>query len=207
MIYLFKYNIIYMKRNTKLKRTERNNRKTVKSKNAFNKTSEKVASFLNSDTFMNEEDHSHYNKELFRFCKDLLVQINLNGFITENSQIGSLVEGSEERAYICGFIKKKYTNQFIKYINEKCNNKMAIVMKSPITKKTKKIVVTYDGGKPFSVFTTNLEEPVIKQMYRDNNISRRTADYIIIIDNEFGRIANDYQGLFIDVLDALKNIK
>ena len=55
--------------------------------------------------------------------------------------------------------------------------------------------------------TENVEEPVIKQMYRDNNISRRTADYIIIIDNEFGRIANDYQGLFIDVLDALKNIK
>ena len=84
---------------------------------------------------------------------------------------------------------------------------MAIVMKSPITKKTKRIVVTYDGGKPFSVFTTNLEEPVIKQMYRDNNISRNAADYVIIIDNEFGRIANDYQGLFIDVLDALKNIK
>ena len=44
-------------------------------------------------------------------------------------------------------------------------------------------------------------------MYRDNNISRSDADYIVIIDNEFGRIANDYQGLFNDVLDALKNIK
>jgi hypothetical protein len=117
----------------------------------------------------------------------------LNGFITENSQIGSSVKGSEERAYICGFIKKKYTNQFIKYINEKCNNKMAIVMKSPITKKTKRIVVTYDGGQPFSVFTTNLEEPVIKQMYRDNNISRNAADYVIIIDNEFGRKNNRFK--------------
>jgi hypothetical protein len=44
-------------------------------------------------------------------------------------------------------------------------------------------------------------------MYRDNNISRSTADYVIIIDNEFGRIANEYQGLFIDVLNGLKNIK
>ena len=79
-------------------------------------------------------------------------------------------------------------------------------MKSPITKNTKKIIVTYDDGEPFSVFTTNLEESDINQMYRDNHISKNKADYILIIDNEFGRIANDYQGLFIDVVEALKNI-
>ena len=43
-------------------------------------------------------------------------------------------------------------------------------------------------------------------MYKDNNISRRQADYILIIDNEFGRIANDYQGLFLDVIDALNHV-
>lgn len=189
---------------TERSKTERN--KTEKNKNSFNRTGEKMASWLNSQEFMNSEDHAHYDKELFRFCKDLLVEINLNGFITENSQLGSSEPGFEERAYICGFIKKKNTKQFINYINEKCNNKMAIIMKSPITKNTKKIIVTYDDGEPFSVFTTNLEESDINQMYRDNHISKNKADYILIIDNEFGRIANDYQGLFIDVVEALKNI-
>jgi hypothetical protein len=183
------------------------NKSEKNNKNSFNKSGITMATWLNSQEFINAEDHSHYDKELFRFCKDLLIEINLNGFITENSQLGSLEPGFEERAYLCGFIKKKYTKQFINYINKKCNNKMAIVIKSPITKATKEIVVTYDGGEPFSVFTTNLEEKVINQMYRDNNISKRDADYILIIDNQFGRIANDYQGLFIDVLDALKNIK
>ena len=176
-------------------------------KNSFNRTGEKIAKWLNSQNFINAEDHSHYNKELFRFCKDLLIQINLNGFITENSQLGSLEPGFEEKAYICGFIKKKHTKQFIKYLNEKCNNKLAFVVKSPITKVTKNIIVTYDAGEPYSILSTNLEELVIKQMYRDNGISRSKADYIIIIDNEVGRIANDYQGLFNDVLEALKNIK
>jgi hypothetical protein len=196
---------------TERSRTERSknrNNKTSKSpKNAFNMSGEKMAHWLNSPNFINAEDHSHYDKELFRFCKDLLVEINLNGFISENSQLGSLEQGFEEKAYICGFIKKKYTKQFIKYINEKCNNKMAVVIKSPITKATKNIIVTYDAGEPYSILSTNLEEKVINQMYRDNNISRSDADYIVIIDNEFGRIANDYQGLFNDVLDALKNIK
>ena len=82
---------------------------------------------------------------------------------------------------------------------------MAVIIKAPITKSTKKIIVTYDAGEPYSVFTTNLEEKVIKQMYKDNDISRSQADYILIIDNEFGRIANDYQGLFVDVIDALNH--
>ena len=181
--------------------------RSKRTKNSFNRTGEKIATWLNSHNFINAEDHSHYNKELFRFCKDLLIQINLNGFITENSQLGSLEPGFEEKAYICGFIKKKDTKQFIKYLNEKCNNKLAFVVKSPITKLTKNIIVTYDAGEPYSILSTNLEESVIKQMYRDNGISRSKADYIIIIDNEIGRIANDYQGLFNDVLEALKNIK
>lgn len=181
--------------------------RSKRTKNSFNRTGEKIATWLNSQNFINAEDHSHYNKELFRFCKDLLIQINLNGFITENSQLGSLEPGFEEKAYICGFIKKKDTKQFIKYLNEKCNNKLAFVVKSPITKLTKNIIVTYDAGEPYSILSTNLEESVIKQMYRDNGISRSKADYIIIIDNEIGRIANDYQGLFNDVLETLKNIK
>ena len=181
--------------------------RSKRTKNSFNRRGEKIATWLNSQNFINAEDHSHYNKELFRFCKDLLIQINLNGFITENSQLGSLEQGFEEKAYICGFIKKKDTKQFIKYLNEKCNNKLAFVVKSPITKLTKNIIVTYDAGEPYSILSTNLEESVIKQMYRDNGISRSKADYIIIIDNEIGRIANDYQGLFNDVLEALKNIK
>ena len=181
--------------------------RSKRTKNSFNRTGEKIATWLNSHNFINAEDHSHYNKELFRFCKDLLIQINLNGFITENSQLGSLEQGFEEKAYICGFIKKKDTKQFIKYLNEKCNNKLAFVVKSPITKLTKNIIVTYDAGEPYSILSTNLEESVIKQMYRDNGISRSKADYIIIIDNEIGRIANDYQGLFNDVLETLKNIK
>jgi hypothetical protein len=32
---------------------------------------------LNTSNFINAEDHSHYDKELFRFCKDLLIEINL----------------------------------------------------------------------------------------------------------------------------------
>jgi hypothetical protein len=183
------------------RRTSLKNSKTKK--NSFNRAAQNMVNHLSTNTFINAEDHSHYDKELFRFCKDLLLQINSKGFITENSQIGSSNPGFEERAYLCGFIRKEYSKRFIKFINEKCNNKMAIMIKSPITKATKKIIVTYDAGEPFSVFTTNLEENVIKQMYRDNNISRRQADYILIIDNEFGRIANDYQGLFVDVIDAL----
>ena len=94
------------------------------------------------------------------------------------------------------------------YINncQKCNNKLAILIKSPITKSTKKIIVTYDAGEPFSIFTSNLEEEVIEQMYRDTGVSRRHADYILIIDKEFGRLANDYQGLFLDVIDALNYV-
>jgi hypothetical protein len=176
-------------------------------KNSFNKKGEEMALRLNTSNFINAEDHSHYDKELFRFCKDLLIEINLNGFLTENSQLGSLEPGFEEKAYICGFIKKKHTKQFIKYLNEKCNNKLAFVVKSPVTKATKHIIVTYDAGEPYSILSTNLEKKFINQMYRDNDISKSKADYIIIIDNEVGRIANDYQGLFNDVLDALKNIK
>ena len=176
-------------------------------KNSFNKASQNMVNHLSTNNFINAEDHSHYDKELFRFCKDLLLQINSKGFITENSQLGSSTPGFEERAYLCGFIRKKYSKQFVKYLNEKCNNKMAVIIKSPITRATKKFIVTYDAGEPYSVFTTNLEEKVIKQMYRDNEISRSQADYILIIDNEFGRIANDYQGLFVDVIDALNHVQ
>jgi hypothetical protein len=184
-------------------RTLSKNSKTKK--NSFNRATQNMVNHLSTNNFINAEDHSHYDKELFRFCKDLLIQINSKGFITENSQLGSSNPGFEERSYLCGFIRKEYSKRFIKYINEKCNNKMAVIIKSPITKATKKIIVTYDAGEPYSVFTTNLEEKVIKQMYRDNKISRRSADYILIIDNEFGRIANDYQGLFVDVVDALNH--
>jgi len=184
-------------------RTLPKNSKTKK--NSFNRAAQNMVNHLSKNTFINAEDHSHYDKELFRFCKDLLLQINSKGFITENSQLGSSTPGFEERAYLCGFIRKTYSKRFIKYINEKCNNKMAVIIKSPITKATKKIIVTYDAGEPYSVFTTNLEEKVIKQMYKDNDISRSQADYILIIDNEFGRIANDYQGLFVDVIDALNH--
>lgn len=184
-------------------RTLSKNSKTKK--NSFNRAAQNMVNHLSTNTFINAEDHSHYDKELFRFCKDLLLQINSKGFITENSQLGSSTPGFEERAYLCGFIRKKYSKRFIKYINEKCNNKMAVIIKAPITKATKKIIVTYDAGEPYSVFTTNLEEKVIKQMYKDNDVSRSQADYILIIDNEFGRIANDYQGLFVDVIDALNH--
>lgn len=181
-------------------------KKTKKNERSFNSISRSMAKTLNTNKFINAEDHSHYDKELFLVCKDLLIQINNKGFITENSQLGSSEQGFEERCYLCGFIKKEYTTQFLKYLNEKCNNKIAIKMKSPITKSTKRIIVTYDAGEPFSVFTTNLEEKYIKQIYRDNNVSRSEADYILIIDNEFGRIANDYQGLFVDVIDALNYV-
>jgi len=178
-------------------------KKTKKNEKSFNNVAKNIAKKLNTNDFINAEDHSHYNKEIFNFCRALLIDINNKGFITENSQLGSLEPGFEERAYLSGFIKKQYTKRFLKYLNEKCNNKTAILIKSPISKLTKKIIVTYDAGEPFSIFTTNLEEPVIQQMYRDTGLSRHQADYILIIDNEFGRLANDYQGLFVDVLDAL----
>jgi len=181
-------------------------KKTKKNEKSFNTVAKNMAQKLNTNNFINAEDHSHYEKELFLVCKDLLIQINNKGFITENSQLGSSEQGFEERSYLCGFIKKEYTTRFLKYLNENCNNKLAIKMKSPITKETKRIIVTYDAGEPFSVFTTNLEERFIKQIYRDNNVSRSDADYILIIDNEFGRIANDYQGLFLDVIDALNYV-
>ena len=96
-------------------RTLSKNSKTKK--NSFNKASQNMINHLSTNNFINSEDHSHYDKELFRFCKELLLQINSKGFITENSQLGSSNPGFEERSYLCGFIRKEYSKRFIKYIN------------------------------------------------------------------------------------------
>jgi len=135
-----------------------------------------------------------------------LVKINQAGLITENSQLGSLEPGSEEHAYICGFIKKERTSKFVDFINTQCDNKIAFVIEYPLLNETIEMVVTYDDGEPFSILTNNLTKEEINSVFEYNTISSEVADYVCLIDKEIGRIANKKDGLFTDTLNGLKQL-
>ena len=177
-----------------------------KKEKSFNSVSKNMTTFLKSKTFLEQEDHSHYNKRLFKSCRDLLVNINKAGLITENSQLGSLEPGSEEYAYICGFIKKEDTIKFLNFINTQCDNKIGFIIEYPLVDEPFKIVVTYDEGEPFSILTNNLTKSELDSLFKNNNISAEVADYICLIDKEMGRLANKKDGLFTDALNGLKQL-
>ena len=177
-----------------------------KKEKSFNSVSKNMTTFLKSKTFLEQEDHSHYNKRLFKYCRDLLVNINKAGLITENSQLGSLEPGSEEYAYICGFIKKEDTTKFLNFINTQCDNKFAFIIQYPLVDEPFKIVVTYDEGEPFSILTNNLTKSELDSLFKNNNISAEVADYICLIDKKIGRLANKKDGLFTDALNGLKQL-
>jgi hypothetical protein len=177
-----------------------------KKEKSFNSVSKNMTTFLKSKTFLEQEDHSHYNKRLFKSCRDLLVNINKAGLITENSQLGSLEPGSEEYAYICGFIKKEDTTKFLNFINTQCDNKIGFIIEYPLVDEPFKIVVTYDEGEPFSILTNNLTKSELDSLFKNNNISAEVADYICLIDKEMGRLANKKDGLFTDALNGLKQL-
>ena len=173
---------------------------------SFNSVAKNMTTFLKSKTFLKQEDHSHYDKRLFNSCRKLLVNINQAGLITENSQLGSLEPGSEEHAYICGFIKKERTSKFVDFINIQCDNKIAFVIEYPLVDESIEMVVTYDDGEPFSILTNNLTKEEINSVFEYNNISIDIADYVCLIDKEIGRIANKKDGLFTDTLNGLKQL-
>ena len=113
---------------------------------SFNSVSKNMTTFLKSKTFLEQEDHSHYNKRLFKSCREILININKEGLITENSQLGSLEKGMEEYAYICGFIKKENTIKFLDFINTQCDNKLAFIISYTLINEPIEIIVTYDDG-------------------------------------------------------------
>ena len=173
---------------------------------SFNSVSKNMTTFLKSKTFLEQEDHSHYNKRLFKSCREILININKEGLITENSQLGSLEKGMEEYAYICGFIKKENTIKFLDFINTQCDNKLAFIISYTLINEPIEIIVTYDDGYPFSILTNKLTEDEINVIFKNNNISKKDADYICLIDKQIGRLANKKDGLFTDTLRGLKQL-
>jgi hypothetical protein len=161
----------------------------------------------------------------------LLVNINRNGFITNNSQEGVREVGFNsktyyeivERAYVSGFMKRNIGRELIQWINTN-TDKLAIETFTDISDKSwvshPSIVVTKDrvsktkaglSTVPFNGVTICpyvLPKSALQQELMLSKISK-TEDviWIHIIDMKYGRLASNVKdGLYRDILAGLRMI-
>jgi len=161
----------------------------------------------------------------------ILQKIVKEGMITENSQEGTISKSFnkeskmfykiKERAYLSGFMKHAKSFKFVDWINtytDKVAFIPAIVPKNidtSIRKNTTSIAVTIGTSSKTQISENNytketsmpqyLDEETFHNIKKNSNIKKDENVYLIcIFDPKYGRLASSKDGLYSDVLKALK---
>lgn len=184
----------------------------------FAEAQKKAIDYLKSDEFQQREDANDTVKSV-----GVLIEIIKAGFLTENSQEGSIQKGLNketgkyyeirERAYLTGFMKKKEAYAFLDKINTN-SDKVAFEVISGEDYSDGRIVVTVSrSGKhlpltsDFEGFTslrTELPSETIDFLKKQSHINKSEAVvYIACFDPEYGRQAGSKKGLYSTVLENL----
>ena len=153
--------------------------------------------------------------------------------ITENSQEGTVSSGfnkitkvyykEKQRAYLSGFMKPKESFEFVDWINIYTDKVAFIVAVIPedidehIRRSTSAIAVTVETGsktklpnnptdyKKFSIMPQFIDEETFESIKRSSNIKSDIDVYFVtVFDPKYGRLASSKDGLYADVLKALK---
>jgi hypothetical protein len=198
--------------------------KKTQSIKKWKKVCNNMAAFLNSSKFIKPE----MEDENMIKCVPLLQKINKLGFLTENSQRGSITQNPNktitiERAYLNGLMPLEQAKIFIKKFNISGNqiayympifhmNKkqeqtvIDLMMPVTITLNRKNKLKQVDSRQP-TTFPHYVSEGILKaihlspQLYKNLNIV-----HIICIDPVWKRIAESKNGLFTNVCHVLQNL-
>ena len=164
----------------------------------------------------------------------LLQKIVKQGMITQNSQEGTISKGFskitnkfykiKERAYLSGFMKHDISFKFVDWINiytDKVAYVTAVIpddIDNEIRRTTTPIAVTVGTSSTVklpenptnyekdSIIPQYIDEETFHAIKRGSNIKYdENVDLINIFDPKYGRLASSKDGLYADVLKALKN--
>lgn len=187
----------------------------------FNDALKHSVEMLKSDAFKQrviEED-----KTMLKHIP-ILIEINKNGYLTDNSQAGRNHSGltwdtkkpfvMKEKAYISGFMKESDATEFIKLMSIEtdknailipyCNGKIDLLagLDIPLTIATVDNKTTVETHQPVAMPKDWIDFEK-KQVKLDRS---EKAVYIFCWDNKWGRNASGKNGLFTDVLHILKKL-
>lgn len=144
----------------------------------------------------------------------ILKKMNELGFLTIESQAGKKVKKYNiiEKAYVKGFMKKQNAEKFIKYLNI-YKDKIAFIIYPvdnnidippifdiPLTITKNKNSITIDTH-----ISTIIPKSVFNMYLKETKISNK-EDVVLIFcyDNKWNRLADKPDGLFTEILQALK---
>ena len=195
---------------------------------SFSEAQEWLIKHLDSAAFKKRE-----NAEDTISSIPILQKIVKEGMITENSQEGTVSSGfnkitkvyykEKQRAYLSGFMKPKESFEFVDWINIYTDKVAFIVAVIPedidehIRRSTSAIAVTVETGsktklpnnptdyKKISIMPQFIDEETFESIKRSSNIKSDIDVYFVtVFDPKYGRLASSKDGLYADVLKALK---
>lgn len=192
----------------------------------FKRAQQLMYKYLTSDEFRNRED-----AESTQSSVSILQKIIHNGYITNNSQEGTIVTSytdnkyfrMEERAYVSGFMHCDKASKFINYINTYTDKVAFAIFSNPSEDyHTKFKSSDYIPSIALTVFGYSSESP--EQIKLTQSMSTRTVlptsivefekeqvhlngikvEYVECFDPRYGRLATAADGLYNDILKALQ---
>lgn len=197
----------------------------------FKNAQQKMITYITSGEFKNREDAQTTIKSI-----QILKKIIKYGYLTDSSQEGTNESGYnsktkkkyyiKERAYVVGFMKKKYSTSFVNWINAN-TNKIAFIIVNDSSKSFEKkfydekqhdgistIPVTIHGNTqknlvPITFIHLVLPSKIINFQLKQVHLTKSDeVDYVACIDPQYGLSADNINnGIYKNIIKGLKQIK
>lgn len=170
----------------------------------FAKAQQVMVEYLGSAEFAGLED-AHDTVPQVRFLQD----INRNGFLTIDSQQGSDNALDLERAYVCGFMRPNHYERALHAMNQLRSDKLLLNIPVATEKdfKARRIPLTIDK-RTHEAFTTNaMFVPSMDFRFLKKQAGLKPGEAVLLVlamDPKWGRAATSKQGLYHDLIRALK---